>query len=118
MSLLYTELHIELSSQLCMQITTHFLNVSCVFMINNHLKVLTSDPETMTCDPIPPHQLIPHQSLGDIPSSGQRFEMSAVIDQLHLLQVQSLQNLLTGPVHHLQLFMAVYQEQGPTVYPL
>lgn len=76
----------------------------------------------MTCYPAipppPPHQLIPYQSLGDIPSSGQRFEMSAVIDQLHLLQIQSLQNLLTGPVHHLKLFMAVYQEQGPTVNPL
>lgn len=68
-------------------------------------------------DPVPP-QLIPHQSLGDIPSSGQRFEMSAVVDQLHLLQVQSLQNLLTGPVHDLQLFMAVYQDQRTTVNPL
>ncbi|TNN63969.1 hypothetical protein EYF80_025811 [Liparis tanakae] len=57
------------------------------------------------------HQLTSHQSLGDIPSSCQRFEMSAAIDQLHLLQVQSLQNLLTGPVHDLQLFMAVHENQ-------
>lgn len=68
-------------------------------------------------DPVP-HQLIPHQSLGDIPSSSQRFEMSAVIDQLHLLQVQSLQNLLTGPVHNLQLFVAVNQDQCTTINPL
>lgn len=60
----------------------------------------------------------PHQSLRDVPSSGQRFEMSAVIDQLHLLQVQSLQHLLTGSVHHLQLLVAVHQDQSATVDPL
>lgn len=60
----------------------------------------------------------PHQSLGDIPSCGQRFEMSAVINQLHLFQVQGLQNLLTGSVHHLQLFMAVHPDQRAAVNPL
>lgn len=62
--------------------------------------------------------VLSHQSLGDVPSSCQRFEMSAVIDQLHLLQVQCLQHLLTGPVHHLQLLTAVHQEQRTTVDPL
>lgn len=60
----------------------------------------------------------PHQSLGDIPSCGQRFEMSAVINQLHLFQVEGLQNLLTGSVHDLQFFMAVYQDQRAAVNPL
>lgn len=62
--------------------------------------------------------LFPHQSLGDIPSSGQRFEMSAVINQLHLFQVEGLQNLLTGSVHNLQFFMAVHQNQRAAVDPL
>lgn len=44
--------------------------------------------------------------------------MSAVIHQLHLLQVQSLQNLLTGPVHDVQFFMAVHQDQCASVDPL
>lgn len=44
--------------------------------------------------------------------------MSTVVDELHLLQVQSLQNLLAGPVHHLQLLVAVHQDQGATVDPL
>lgn len=61
---------------------------------------------------------MPHQSLRDVPSGGQRFEVSTVVDELHLLQVQSLQNLLAGPVHHLQLLVAVHQDQGATVDPL
>lgn len=60
----------------------------------------------------------PHQSLGDVPSCGQRLEMSAVVNQLHLLQVQGLQNLLAGSVHHLQLLMAVHQDQRAAVNPL
>lgn len=44
--------------------------------------------------------------------------MSTVVDELHLLQVQRLQNLLTGPVYHLQLLVAVHQHQGATVDPL
>ena len=54
-SALYTELHTELFSQLCIQITTH-LNISCVFMINNQFKVLTSDPVwpvILLCPPPP-----------------------------------------------------------------
>lgn len=38
---------------------------------------------SMNSDKVP-QQLIPHQSLRDIPSSCQGFEMPAVIDQLHL----------------------------------
>lgn len=67
---------------------------------------------------VPSSQPVAHQSLRDVPSGGQRFEMPTVVDQLHLLQVQSLQNLLAGPVHHLQLLVAVHQDQGATVDPL
>lgn len=66
----------------------------------------------------PVSQPIPHQSLGDVPAGGQRFEMPAAVDQLNLLQVHRLQDLLAGPVHHLQLLVAVHQHQGTTVDPL
>lgn len=44
--------------------------------------------------------------------------MPAIVDQLDLLQIQRLQNLLTGSVHNVQLLVAVHQNQGPTADPL
>lgn len=73
---------------------------------------------SLTFDLIPFTTIPTHQSLRDVASSSQRFEMSAVVNQLHLLQVQSLQHLLTGPVHNMKLFMAVDQDQCTTVDPL
>lgn len=93
------------------------ISMSFEFQISKNHELSTSQIKASNADPMP-YKLNPHQSLGDVSSSCQWFEMSAVIDQLHLLQVQSLQNLLARPVHHVQLFMAVHQDQRTTVNPL
>lgn len=59
-----------------------------------------------------------YQGLADIAPRGQRLEVAAVVDQLNLWDLDSLQLLLSLTVYDVQLLHTVQQHRCPRVDPL
>lgn len=60
----------------------------------------------------------PYQCLANISSSGQGFEMAAVIDQLNFWDLHCFQFFLSLPINHMQLLHTVQEHNCAWVYPL